>query len=279
MGTNRKHKLRRVLGTAVAIALVAAACGDDDDDSSDTDAPAETDAADADDGGQETDDTEAPAETEAAGDEEAAAGGGEGIRLGILGECEGGFAAFSEDVVAGATLAMINKAGATSNSSTTAMDGFSGASIDGVDIELVGIGCGDDTADRAIQEIRTLVGRAACGVGRSRITHAEAARLWPFLGQSLLDCLSNERSHGLALLGGADADPLQKLFGQRDGGALHEIMMPCMISPRHFAAGALSNVAGSLDQGDGELGRSGRALSQPPRTLLHAGFARPFRCT
>ncbi len=158
MRTIKKHKLRRVLGVSVAIALVAAACGDDDDDSSsDTEAAAETDAPADDDAEQETEDTEASADTEASGEDAAAADGGEGIRLGILGECEGGFAAFSEDVVAGATLAMINKAGATSNSSTTAMDGFSGASIDGVDIELVGIGCGDDTADRAIQEIRTLV--------------------------------------------------------------------------------------------------------------------------
>ena len=37
------------------------------------------------------------------------------------------------------------------------VDGFTGAEVAGVPIELVGIGCGDDTADRAIQEIRTLV--------------------------------------------------------------------------------------------------------------------------
>ena len=43
------------------------------------------------------------------------------------------------------------------NSTTTALDGFTGANVGGLDIELVGIGCGDDTADRIIQEVRTLV--------------------------------------------------------------------------------------------------------------------------
>ncbi|CAN5567177.1 ABC transporter substrate-binding protein [soil metagenome] len=84
-------------------------------------------------------------------------GSGEPIKLGILAECEGAFGGFNEDVVAGVTLAMINKAGATSNSSTTALDGFSGAEIAGRGVEVVGVGCGDDTPDRIIQEVRQLV--------------------------------------------------------------------------------------------------------------------------
>ena len=82
---------------------------------------------------------------------------GEAIRLGILAECEGDFAGFNEDVVAGVTLAMINEAGATSNSTTTALDGFTGAVAGGWPIEVVGVGCGDTTPDRIIQEVRTLV--------------------------------------------------------------------------------------------------------------------------
>jgi branched-chain amino acid transport system substrate-binding protein len=154
MTRNTKQGAKKLLGMSVAVVLVAAACGSDDDSSSSTDAPeasdapAESDAPDA---------TEAPSDAPADTDAPADSGDGEGVRLGIMGECEGGFAGFSEDVVAGASLAMINGAGATSNSPTTAMDGFSGASVAGTDIELVGIGCGDDTADRAIQEIRTLV--------------------------------------------------------------------------------------------------------------------------
>ena len=85
------------------------------------------------------------------------AGDGEPLRLGILAECEGAFGGFNEDVVAGVTLAMVNAAGATVNSTTTALDGFTGAVAGGRPIEVVGVGCGDDTADRIIQEVRTLV--------------------------------------------------------------------------------------------------------------------------
>ena len=59
---------------------------------------------------------------------------GEGVRLGIMAECEGAFGGFNEDVVAGATLALlINEAGATSNSPDTALDGFTGAEVAGID--------------------------------------------------------------------------------------------------------------------------------------------------
>ena len=85
------------------------------------------------------------------------AGDGEPIRLGILAECEGAFGGFNEDVVAGVTLALVNTAQATVNSTTTALDGFTGAVAGGRPIEVVGVGCGDDTADRIIQEVRTLV--------------------------------------------------------------------------------------------------------------------------
>jgi branched-chain amino acid transport system substrate-binding protein len=165
----------------MAFALVVAACGDDDDDdasdaeSSETEAPAD-DAAD-DGATEETADEGAPAETEAPVDDateeteapaddatedtdaaaDGAGGGDDTIRLGIMGECEGAFGGFHEDVVAGTALAFINEAGATSNSATTALDGFEGAEVAGKPVEIVGIGCGDDTADRAIQEVRTLV--------------------------------------------------------------------------------------------------------------------------
>jgi branched-chain amino acid transport system substrate-binding protein len=79
------------------------------------------------------------------------------IRLGILGECEGEFGGFAEDVVGGVTLAFVNEAGATVNSRTSALEGFTGAVAGGRPIEVVGIGCGDATPDRIIQEVRTLV--------------------------------------------------------------------------------------------------------------------------
>ncbi len=138
---------KRALGALFAFALIASACGGDDDDSG-GDATEDTGGDDA------TEDTGGDDATEDTGGDDAPA---EGVRLGIMGECEGAFGGFHEDVVAGATLAMVEGAGATVNSTTSALDGFSGAEVAGAPIELVGIGCGDDTPDRAIQEIRTLV--------------------------------------------------------------------------------------------------------------------------
>ena len=124
-----------MLGALVSLALVAASCGDDDDEgSSSTEAEA---------GGDTTPEAAAPEDTAApdttaapddtaapdtsAPDEGGGAADGEGIKLGIMAECEGAFGGFNEDVQAGVALAMINEAGATSNSRTTALDGFTGA--------------------------------------------------------------------------------------------------------------------------------------------------------
>jgi branched-chain amino acid transport system substrate-binding protein len=144
MKTTKSRRMLRLIGISMTVALVAAACGSDDDSSSSTDAPAGTDA---------------PADTSGSdgGDDST-------VRLGILAECEGAFGGFNEDVIAGATLALINEAGATSNSTTTATDGFTGAEVAGVPIELVGIGCSDGTADRGIQEVRTLVEQEGANV-------------------------------------------------------------------------------------------------------------------
>jgi branched-chain amino acid transport system substrate-binding protein len=152
---------------AATLTLVAAACGDDDDDSS-ADEPTESVSATAGDTTAETAGTTAETTGATTGDTTAETtgdttggtedgGGGGTLRLGILGECEGAFGGFHEDVVAGATLAMVEDGGATPNASDTALEGFTGANVAGLDIELVGIGCGDDTADRIIQEVRTLV--------------------------------------------------------------------------------------------------------------------------
>src|SRR5215203_6153092 len=143
----RSRKGVQLCGAFIALALVAAACGDDDDDDAgDTSGPATaaaTDTADATDttaASDATDTTATPDTTAAPGDSEAPAG--DGIKLGIMAECEGAFGGFNEDVVAGVTLAMINEAGATSNSRTTALEGFSGATAGGLPIEVVSVGCG-----------------------------------------------------------------------------------------------------------------------------------------
>ena len=159
----------RALAIAATLALVVAACGDDNDDSTAGEATAEATAT-ADSATEQPTPTEPqatepeatdppatePAATEPTAEESTAATGEASgtLKLGILGECEGAFGGFPEDVVAGATLAMVEDGGATPNSTTTALDGFTGANVGGLDIELVGIGCGDDTADRIITGIK-----------------------------------------------------------------------------------------------------------------------------
>jgi branched-chain amino acid transport system substrate-binding protein len=135
-----------LLSLVSASALILAGCADDDGD------PTE---------GLPADETEDPdAADESPGEEPV----DNVVRLGILGECEGPFGGFHEDVVAGVTLALINHAGATSNSPTSALDGFAGAEVAGTPIELVGIGCGDDTPDRILTEVRQLVEQQGANV-------------------------------------------------------------------------------------------------------------------
>jgi len=169
---------RRSHGSAVMITatllLGVAACGSDDDSKAAettaaqaattqpaTTQPATTQPAATDPATTEPEATD-PATTEPAATDSTSedTGGGEAsgtLKLGILAECEGAFGGFNEDVVAGATLAMVEDGGATPKSKDTALDGFTGANVAGLDIELVGVGCGDDTPDRIIQEVRTLV--------------------------------------------------------------------------------------------------------------------------
>jgi branched-chain amino acid transport system substrate-binding protein len=107
------------------------------------------------------------------------------VKLGILGECKGPFGGFHEDTVAGVELALANLAGATVKSETSALDGWEGAEVNGTPIELVGIGCGDDTPDTISGEIRELVEQQGANVvigplsGDEGIAVAEYAKLHP----------------------------------------------------------------------------------------------------
>jgi len=135
--------------------------------------------------GDTTDETGTP--TQGGGEGAAGASKEEGIKLGVLGECEGPFGGFHEDTVAGVALALKEYAGATINSKTTALKGWEGAEINGTPIELVGIGCGDDTADTISNEIRQLVEQKGANViigplsGDEGIAVAEYAKANPDL--------------------------------------------------------------------------------------------------
>jgi branched-chain amino acid transport system substrate-binding protein len=123
----RARKLLALLIAVLALGVVAVGCGDDDD-SSGSDSNATTEEG----------------------------GGGGTIKVAYLSDCEGAFGAFFEPDIAGANLAFIQYAGA-SPAGEKPSDGLEGAKVGDSNIELVGTGCADDTADKAIDETRRLM--------------------------------------------------------------------------------------------------------------------------
>jgi branched-chain amino acid transport system substrate-binding protein len=117
------RKLIALTGAMLALGLVAAGCGSDDD------------------GG--------------GGGGDAAKKGGT-IKVGFLSDCEGAFGSFFEPTISGAHLALIRSAGAKPSGEKPS-DGITGAKIGDKNIKIVGYGCADDTADKAIEETRRLM--------------------------------------------------------------------------------------------------------------------------
>jgi branched-chain amino acid transport system substrate-binding protein len=78
------------------------------------------------------------------------------LKIGILSDCQGAFGAFYQADVGGAQAYMIahNGAKASGNNPT---DGLSGGTMAGKPIKIVGYGCSNDNADRALSEARRLV--------------------------------------------------------------------------------------------------------------------------
>ncbi len=150
MFTRTRRNLLKLLTVLAVVTLVAAACSSSDD-SSDTTAAAAT----------ETTAAAATETTAAAATETTAAaaegGGTDVIKLAVLSECEGAFGDFDNQNMAGVGAAFAEFAGATVSDPNSPVAGFTGAEVAGVSIELVGVGCGDDTADTAIQETRRLM--------------------------------------------------------------------------------------------------------------------------
>ena len=123
----RSRRLLALIGAMLVLALVVTACGDDDDDGGGGDGAAQ-------DGG----------------------GGGGTVKVGFLSDCEGAFGSFFEPTASGFNQALIDKAGAEPNGKKPS-EGITGAKVAGKNIEVVGYGCADDTADKAIEETRRLV--------------------------------------------------------------------------------------------------------------------------
>jgi branched-chain amino acid transport system substrate-binding protein len=128
MSSDKRRWTRFLLAAVMALclSLAVAACGDDDDDGGGGG------------GGGET------------------SGGGGTIKVAILSNCEGAFGAFYEPDIAGAQVPFINR-GAKAENPKKPSDGITGAEIAGKKIEIVGYGCSDGTADKAIDETRRLM--------------------------------------------------------------------------------------------------------------------------
>lgn len=148
--TNKRWLPFRLLALLAALVLVAAACGDGDDASDTTEGATDTTA---DAGTDTTEGGDEGSDTTAAGGE----GGTDVINLAVLSDCEGAFGGFHAQDLAGVGAAFAEYAGATITDPNDPVAGFTGAEVAGVPIELVGIGCADDTADRAIEETRRLM--------------------------------------------------------------------------------------------------------------------------
>ena len=78
------------------------------------------------------------------------------IKIGILSDCQGDFGSFYNDDIGGALAVLAAHYGGKASGSKP-QDGMTGAKIAGKDIQIVGFGCSDSTANKAIEETRRLV--------------------------------------------------------------------------------------------------------------------------
>ena len=123
----RARKLLALASALLALGLVAG-CGSDDEGG--------------DSGGQES--------------SSSSESGGGTIKVAFLSDCEGAFGSFFEPTISGFNQALIDKAGAKPAGKKPS-DGIEGATVAGKKIEIVGYGCANDTADKAIEETRRLM--------------------------------------------------------------------------------------------------------------------------
>ncbi len=79
------------------------------------------------------------------------------IKFAILSDCGGAFAANYQQDIGGAITAVSQFGGAKPNNPNKPSAGWHGGSIGGHPLQLVGIGCANDTADSAIKETKRLM--------------------------------------------------------------------------------------------------------------------------
>ena len=104
-------------------------------------------------GGDDNDDSGNAANETATADSGSSGGT---IKVGVLSDCEGDFGSFFEPTASGFNQALIDAAGAKP-AGQKPTDGIDGATVGGKKIEIVGYGCSDATADKAVEETRRLM--------------------------------------------------------------------------------------------------------------------------
>jgi branched-chain amino acid transport system substrate-binding protein len=137
------------------IALVVAGCGSSGNDNASTSGNASTAAKSATTAAQPAAPLDAPDPQPAVAPR--SGGSGTPIKLAIMSECKGAFGAFDNQNMAGAVSALSQFAGAKPKNPNNPRAGFTGGAIGDHPIKLVGVGCGDDTSDTAIKEVRRLM--------------------------------------------------------------------------------------------------------------------------
>src|SRR4051794_4290957 len=79
------------------------------------------------------------------------------IKVAVLSDCQGAFGSFDGQDLAGVVAAMSQYAGAKPVNPNDPRKGWTGGQINGHPIKLVGIGCSNDKADKAIKETKGLM--------------------------------------------------------------------------------------------------------------------------
>jgi branched-chain amino acid transport system substrate-binding protein len=79
------------------------------------------------------------------------------IKVAVLSDCQGAFGSFDNQDLAGVVTAMAQFAGGKAKNPNKPRDGWTGASINGHPLQLVGVGCSNDRADTAIKETKRLM--------------------------------------------------------------------------------------------------------------------------
>ncbi|MDQ3875855.1 MAG: ABC transporter substrate-binding protein, partial [Actinomycetota bacterium] len=85
------------------------------------------------------------------------AGTGNAIKVAVLSDCQGAFGPFWEQTIGGVHTAFVKYAGAQVKNANKPSAGITGATIAGRPVNIVGYGCSNDRADKAIQETRRLM--------------------------------------------------------------------------------------------------------------------------